>query len=201
MICKKKILPENVAACKHKHQTFSRTNTKFYKRELHFVYLARFELGGKKNYKMSLVEEPPQEFNEEYNEERTYHDREDEVNDKEAKDDEKKNRDSRSVEWKANKPRVRFHPESEEEQDSESRPPSSSTKNNNTIQQEETPLSNNEHTETNQKITMAMQSVMKKLGKELIRDRMRRKIDNDDPLDIESVKLAIEFFKREELGM
>ncbi|KAG2378570.1 hypothetical protein C9374_008209 [Naegleria lovaniensis] len=95
-----------------------------------------------------------------------------------------------------------------EEKYSELRPPSStlSKSNNsnnnksNTIHRDETclkPMSNVD-TETNQKITMAMQSIMKKLGKEMIRDRMKRNIGNDDPLDLESVTLAIEFFKREE---
>ena len=54
--------------------------------------------------------------------------------------------------------------------------------------------------ETNQKITSALQVVIKKLGKEIIRDRLKRKIDPNNPLDMESVQLAIEFFRREEKG-
>lgn len=54
--------------------------------------------------------------------------------------------------------------------------------------------------ETNQKITTALQSMMKKLGKQMIRDRIRRKIDSNGVLDMESINIAIEFFRREEIG-
>ncbi|EFC47583.1 predicted protein [Naegleria gruberi] len=52
--------------------------------------------------------------------------------------------------------------------------------------------------ETSQQITTALQSVIKKLGKVMIRDRLKRKIDANSPLDLESIKIAIKFFEEEE---
>ncbi|KAL9645279.1 hypothetical protein ABK040_002479 [Willaertia magna] len=49
-----------------------------------------------------------------------------------------------------------------------------------------------------QEATVALQSLIKRLGKEMIRDRMKRGIENNEPLDIHSVGLALDFFKREE---
>lgn len=55
--------------------------------------------------------------------------------------------------------------------------------------------------ETSQQITTALQSVIKKLGKVMIRDRLKRKIDANSPLDLESIKIAIKFFEEEEKGL